>query len=277
MVKIYYMSDLHIDYNCMVIKDYKLLFKDIEPNNYLIIAGDLCEIRHKRELHEFFNYTSKIFKHIIYIAGNHEYYKNNLDDSIIREEIKEYDNITFLQDDFIDFEEDKFVVYGTTLWTGSSNDIALDMHVRDNMMDYKCIYQKNPDITRPPFGTYRIPITRQQIISLHLDMYYKLEEFLEDIAEDQHYKKIIVTHHLPSYNLISNEYINNACNSGYATDLDDKLKKLDFDYWICGHTHKSKDYELELNNGKKAKFYINPYGYDKENELFKPTKYIDMS
>jgi len=267
MVKIYFLSDLHIDYNEMSKDNYDILFKNIEQNNYLIIAGDLCEIRNDIKIHEFFDYTTKLFKKIIYIAGNHEYYNNTLDDNIIRDQIKMYNNVTFLQNDFIEFEEDKIVIYGTTLWTGTSNNILLDFYVRDTMTDYKCIYQKNYN---------KIPVTRQQMINLHENMFYKLYNFLEDIDEDNNYIKIIVTHHVPSYNLISEEYINDNCLSGYATNLNEKLKKINFDYWICGHTHKSKEYELDLNNGKKAKFYINPYGYDKENKLFEPNKYINI-
>ena len=88
--------------------------------------------------------------------------------------------------------------------------------------------------------------------------------------------KIIVTHHLPIYDLISDEYKDDASNSGYASQLNDKLRKLDFDYWVCGHTHKSKDYDFKLNSGKVVKFIVNPKGYNRENPLFDPTKNISL-
>lgn len=275
MVKIYTMSDLHIDWNCMTIKDYEELFKDIEFNSYLIIAGDLCEIYHDEEFYSFFDFTTKIFKNIIYIAGNHEYYKSYLDDGIIRDKLKKYVNVTFLQNEFKEFEEDKFVVYGTTLWTGSSGNLEVDVMVSQHMNDYKLIYNKNPDITKPPFGTYKVNIKREDIISLHKDMYNKLEDFLEEIVNEK-ITKIVVTHHLPMYDLISDEYRGDIHNSGYASNLNDKLKKLDFDYWICGHTHKSKDYDFKLDNGKIAKFIVNPFGYAKENPDFNKNKSIDL-
>ena len=152
----------------------------------------------------------------------------------------------------------------------------IDQHVASVMMDYKLIYDKDHDISRPPFGTYKIPVTRSAMIDLHKIMFNKLEEFLEDIKEDTETKKIIVTHHLPIYELISDEYVGDAANSGYALQLNDKIKKLDFDYWICGHTHKSKDYDFELASGKIAKFIVNPKGYNRENPLFDPTKNISL-
>ena len=248
---------------------------DIDSDNsYLIIAGDLCEVRNQCELFQFFDIVTLLFTKIFYIPGNHEYHRIYLDDNYIRDLIKKYNNVIFLQNDF--YEDDKFVIYGTTLWTESSGDLMIDQHVASVMMDYKLIYDKDHDISRPPFGTYKIPVTRSAMIDLHKIMFNKLEEFLEDIKEDTETKKIIVTHHLPIYELISDEYVGDAANSGYALQLNDKIKKLDFDYWICGHTHKSKDYDFELASGKIAKFIVNPKGYNRENPLFDPTKNISL-
>ena len=275
-IKLYTVSDLHIDWNQTSQQEYHDMFKDIErDSSYLIIAGDLCEVRNEYELFQFFDTVTLLFKKIFYVPGNHEYYKIYLDDNYIRQLVKKYDNVVFLQNDFYEDEDDKFVIYGTTLWTESSGDLMIDQHVASVMMDYKLIYNKQPDISRPPFGTYKIPVTRSDMIDLHKYMFNKLEEFLGDIKEETK-TKIIVTHHLPTYDLISDEYTGDATNSGYASQLDDKLRKLDFDYWVCGHTHKSKDYDFKLDSGKVAKFIVNPKGYDRENLLFDPTKNISL-
>ena len=89
------MSDLHIDWNQTSEQEYYDMFKDINPNNsYLIIAGDLCEVRNQRELFQFFDIVTLLFKKIFYIPGNHEYYKIYLDDNYIRDLIKKY-NLQF--------------------------------------------------------------------------------------------------------------------------------------------------------------------------------------
>ena len=189
-IKLYTVSDLHIDWNQTSQQEYHDMFKDIDrDSSYLIIAGDLCEVRNEYELFQFFDTVTLLFKKIFYVPGNHEYYKIYLDDNYIRQLVKKYDNVVFLQNDFYEDEDDKFVIYGTTLWTESSGDLMIDQHVASVMMDYKLIYNKS-HLTQ-----IKIPITRTSMIDLHKTMFNRLEEFLEDIKEETK-TKIIVTHHL---------------------------------------------------------------------------------
>lgn len=249
-------SDLHLEFNN---GRWQELFRG-KLGKYLIVAGDLCEVRNAEEFRRFFDLVTTIYRYVIYVPGNHEYYGGYLDDGPIREILKSYgDTVVFLQDSFHEFAEDRLVVYGTTLWTSSAGDVNVDHYVARQMTDYKVIYQRYPDLSRPPFGAWKIPITRQGMIDLHQDKYNMLETFLEEMADERTLTKIVVTHHPPMRELVNAK--ESYLASGYSSDLRSRLVKLDFDYWICGHTHHAKELDLHLDCGKVARFIVNPYGY----------------
>jgi predicted phosphohydrolase len=256
MMHIDIISDLHLDVNDI---DLDTLFKGDErgmkggDESYLIVAGDLCEVRNEHVFARFFEYVTGIYKHIIYVAGNHEYYGGYLDNSPIRRLLERYGKqVTFLQDDFHVFTHDNIVVYGTTLWTASSGSQELDQYVAGRMTDYRLIYK--------PYE--KIPIARHDTVQLHQEQWARLERFLLDLAEEHTMTKIVVTHHPPMFQLINPT--DALLASAYASDLEAHLVRLDFDYWICGHSHVRKELELPLDCGKIARFILNPYGYEDE-------------
>ena len=264
MVKIYYSSDLHLDFNKEI--DNRLFEKINDNDSYLILAGDLCEIREQnyKLIYNFFDIITLKFKNIIYISGNHEYHNSILSDNKIKEVISKYNNIYFLQNNFKEFEEDKVLFYGTTLWTDSSGDKLRDKYVESIMYDYRYIYKNNNNL-----------LTREDTILLHRYNRNRLFDFLEDIKIEDKYTIIIISHHLPLLELIHENYKDNLANSAYASNLKEELKKYNFDYWISGHTHKTVNYELKLNNDKVAKFYVNPRGYNNDNKLYDEYKFIE--
>lgn len=68
-------SDLHLEfYKNININDFFDISKIEEPTT-LILAGDVGYPTHKN-YEIFLSECSKIFKHIILIAGNHEYYSD---------------------------------------------------------------------------------------------------------------------------------------------------------------------------------------------------------
>ena len=75
---------------------------------------------------------------------------------------------------------------------------------------------------------------------------------------------IVMTHHLPSYELIHPDYKKQdfqKYNSGYASNLDDIVYNARL--WIYGHTHFSNN----MDSGKNFKYFSNQMGYlDEMNE-----------
>ena len=270
MPKIYYCSDLHIDYNIK----YSYFQKDIDPGSYLVLAGDICGYHFPDIFISFFQAIQSKFKHIIYITGNHEYYKELLDDQPIRDLFKQIaaPNIHFLQNEFIEFPDDKLIFYGSTFWTAGTGDMYQDKSVEYSLNDYNQIYVIHSKM--------KFKITRHELINLHEAMKKQLYTFFDHLQEDKDkydgYRKIIVTHHLPIYELIDPKYQYYDGNSGFASKLLPELLEKDFDYWICGHTHSSNKKNFTLANGKVAQFLINPKGYDLENPKFQEYEFLEI-
>ena len=251
--KIYYSSDLHLEFEDENLL--KIYEKDIYQDSYLVLAGDICCYNEKGRFKTFFEYISKKFKRIIYIAGNHEYYKKTLDDDKIIELIKPFGNVYFLQDSYITFEDDMITFYGTTLWTRLSQNNGINMMVESSLNDYK--YIRDPDSFKK--------ITRSLTGEIFEISYEELKCFLKNKPAG---KTVIVSHHLPLYQVIVEKYKNYELNSGYASDLHDELVQFDFDYWIFGHTHFTMRYDLINYMSKSIPFVCNPRGYNSENEKF---------
>lgn len=66
---------------------------------------------------DFLKWCSFQFPHVIYIAGNHEFYHGNWKASIqyLRDECSKFDNVYFLEQDLKVIDDVTFI--GATLWT----------------------------------------------------------------------------------------------------------------------------------------------------------------
>lgn len=261
--RIYYISDLHLEFednNLLKIYLNKEYF-DLYINSYIVLAGDICCYNYKNKFKTFFEYISKKFKRVIYIAGNHEYYKKTLDDNKIKELLKSFDNVYFLQDSYITFLDDNITFYGTTLWTRLSENNEINNLVESSLNDYKLI--------RYPY-TYK-KITRNLTGEMFEMSYEELKNFLTNKPDG---KIIIVSHHLPLFQLICDKFKNDELNSGFASDLYDELIKFNFDCWFFGHTHFTIRYEINNIDSKSIPFLSNSRGYNSDNIEFDEDKFV---
>lgn len=242
-----YFSDVHTE----MYKSYpsKIHSFKIDVNApYLILAGDIGH-PHSEVYVEFLKMLSPKFKQIFIIAGNHEYYQTpsikklhipdynwmNVIDDKIRDVTSSFDNITFLQNEYYKFPDSNIIVFGGTFWTDVKKEEESD--VRYYLNDYRNI---------PGF-------TLEQGVKKHKEACDKLKCSLEENPDSEF---IVISHHLPSYELVNSRYLNikPALNSAYATDIDianhPRIKA-----WVAGHTHTPV---------QKGKFYVNPIGYPGE-------------
>jgi len=86
-------------------------------------------------------------------------------------------------------------------------------------------------------------------------------------------KKIVLTHHLPSYQSTPHKYIGDFLNAAYASNLEELIFKHQPLLWAHGHTHSSTDYYLG-----NTKVVCNPYGYfqQEENSRFNPEFVVEV-
>lgn len=237
-MKIKYLSDIHLEfYNPNKIARFVELIKP-DPECILVLAGDIG-YPNSTSYDIFMNYVNNNFKKVFVIAGNHEFYKQELEINGTLEKLLEYfkkfNNITFLNNSIENYEGYNFV--GTILWS---------------------------KITQP---FYTINDTKM-IKNLNIENYNNLNkvcvDFLEEKIKDLD-NVIIITHHMPSYSLINDKYkkgdVDNY-NQWFYSDMDkfieqnkDKIK-----CWFYGHTHSAN-----ISKIHDVTFLCNPIGYPGEN------------
>ena len=238
-MKIQYISDIHLEFLCKnTIKPFEYAF---EPRTDIcVLAGDIGN-PFKSEYKSFLLQTSKQFKKIFIIAGNHEYYDNTVQDTKIKiaEICNEIINISFLDNSFEDYAGYRWI--GTTLWT--------------NVVNSK--YTINDT-------TYIKDFSVEKYNNLHSECNEFLKSTLEECKKND-IKSIIITHHLPIYELTHEMYRNSVCklySDWFNARLDDMVKENNsiIKGWIYGHTH-SRSIQTHYN----VAFYCNPLGYSGEN------------
>jgi len=187
-------------------------------------------------------------KPVIYILGNHEYYKGAYPktlDQIIKASL--HSNIIVLEDKMVEFEGIRF--HGATLWTDFSlfgSPVEYGIICQAQMNDYRQI-RKTPSYSRlRSIDTYKI----------HQASKRWLQQSLE---ESNGYKNIVITHHAPSIKSIPEEYKNEPISSAYASNLEDVILKYQPDYWFHGHIHTPVRYHIG-----KTEIICNPHGYINE-------------
>jgi len=268
-VKIKLVSDLHLE------------FSDITINNdqgcdVLILGGDICIADDfdrnipnpyspettkvgKRQASalrylDFFKRVNDAFPHVIYIAGNHEFYEGKWVKSIdlLREITSQFPNIHFLENDVYTVGDTTFI--GSTLWTNMNRGDPMTLHaVGDMMNDYNLIRNDDAGYTklRPAHS---------------LSRHRKSMDYIKAVVAEQHDKKFVVCgHHAPHtlsiHENFKREYL---MNGAYASDLSEFiLDHPQIKLWTHGHMHNSSDYMIG-----DTRIVCNPRGYSQYNNAY---------
>lgn len=188
------------------------------------------------------------------MAGNHEYYhttninnnKQTIDDtnSKISEITSKFANVHFLQNDSHELGNE-YVVLGTTLWTNIPHYKINE--IQHLMNDYTKIFYSSQQLLTP----------------FHVNnMYQQNVEWLHNNVEKYHSKSIIIlSHHLPSEQLILPRYKAHAAVCAFASNLDNFIgHHKNIKYWFCGHSHHTMNATIN-----QCKVFINSYGYKNQN------------
>lgn len=207
---------------------------------YLLLAGDICPVKHYRSLWtEFLQYCSVTFPQTLIVAGNHEYYGGSRDwvDAELRSLVSAHGNVHFLQRAV--YTDDRVTVAGCTLWSRTDRPVPMN--------DYETIVKDGPSGST---------ITHLDTLAWHTEDRQWLEGVLSASTATV---DIVLTHHLPSYRAVAPRYSGDPCNIAFATDLDHLCALVP--YWVCGHTHTPRD--LTVNT---CRVIINPRGYPGETQ-----------
>jgi len=220
-MKAYVCSDLHCEFH----KDggKKLIDRILPKADIAIVAGDLAV---GEGLRPALKLLADRYPHVVYIAGNHDYYYSSLEGvQAIRQSLN-LPNVHWLEDQAAQIEGLRFV--GGTLWFGW----------------HRCdLEQEISDF--------------QVIAGIREWVHEKNRRTIEFLRESVTADSIVVTHHLPSTRSIVPRYQGSGLNCFFACPQAEKiLMEKAPRLWIHGHTHDSLDYRLG-----QTRVICNPFGY----------------
>ena len=267
-MKIKLVSDLHLEFSDIMIPndaDYDLLILSGD----IMVAQDLhdhqdenvrtaamLEMLGSRQLksqrfRDFLKRCSFQFPHVIYVAGNHEFYHGKFFASIdhLREECAKYPNVYFLENDVKVIND--IVFMGATLWTDCNKHDPFTLHALADMMnDFRII--RNDD------AGYRT-LKPADIADRHRKTLQYFKTVLDGYPQEQ--KFVVVGHHTPSHLSCHPQYAHDyIMNGGYHSDLSEFiLDHPQIKLWTHGHTHHPFDYVLG-----STRVVCNPRGYESD-------------
>ena len=254
-------SDLHLEFGPFMVPE-----MDTDNETLLILAGDITVYPFSQI---WFAQLVKRFAKIIYVLGNHEYYRGHIIKT--REIIDE----TFSEEFFTDkievvdsarkIELNGLRILAGTLWTDAGKgDISVISAIKYGMNDFRLIT-----------GSNGYPLHPNETMAIFDKT---VEQFKQWLNEPFDGKTLIVTHHLPTYQAIDPIFKEDyhRLNGGYASSLDNLILDHEPDYWFFGHSHMSNNFHLG-----KTHLMSNPRGYvnkngDPENKQFDPNFLIEL-
>ena len=248
-----YCSDLHLEFpkNEAYIKN-----NPIQPiGDILILAGDVTLFTQIDRQKDFFNYVSDHFKETYWIPGNHEYYQSDISyrSGSFEEQIRH--NVSLVNNVVKKFGTHQVIF--STLW--SSISLLNGWRIERVLNDF---YQISFNGRRFQIPDYN-------------DFHTNCLTFLRDALEtDTIGKKVVITHHVPTFKNYPPEYKGDYLNEAFATILDDLIFDTTPDYWIYGHHHQNIP-EFKIGH---TKLLTNQLGYVQcdEHLLFRNDKYLEL-
>jgi Icc-related predicted phosphoesterase len=267
IMKIKLVSDLHLEFSDINIKnddgcDVLILGGDIMIAEELYdhpastfdpwTSGAVADLGRKQErvqrFRDFLKRVSFQFPHVIYIAGNHEFYHGKWERTlkVLHGECAKFPNVYFLEQESKTIDDVTFI--GGTLWTDMNKGDPLTLHaVRDMMSDFRVILKENEGYTRlKPADT--------------CVRHVKMLQYIRTVVAEQHDRKfVVVGHHSPSKLSTHEQYANeHLMNGAYSSDLTEFIMDHpQIKLWTHGHTHHPFDYVVG-----ETRIVCNPRGYE---------------
>lgn len=279
-MKISLASDVHLEFGYLDLKN-------DEGSDVLILAGDIFVVndfkiktKNAKMYRQFLEEVTGRYGHVVYIMGNHEHYHGDYAKThkILQDEFKYFNNLKFLNNTFTDICDVRFI--GGTLWTdvNNMNPVSVE-HIRRAMNDYHIVensdnlvsYKTKDEDGSVTFRQRNSKFTPEATYEEHKMCLAMIDEVLNAYQDDK--KIVVVSHHLPSYASIPQEFKREYHgNAAYASDLSNFiLDRQRIKYWVHGHTHDPCDYMIG-----ETRILCNPrgyYGYESSANKFRTTQF----
>ena len=233
-MKVHYMSDIHLDFGAM---------DQLPSGEVLVLAGDITAAaclspdfkdsrkdRVKSATMRFFELARKNFDIILYVGGNHEPYGLDIDESqSLIESHLAGDGVYYLENKAATVDGVTFL--GATLWTDMNKGAsASERYVGLGLTDFHVISSEGRRFTP------------RQAIERHENSLAFLSRELASRADK---KVVVVTHHAPSFQGMTERFRRTPVAPGFASDLEDFIvRHPQVSDWIFGHTHIVKTFDV---------------------------------
>lgn len=234
-------SDIHFEFiNKLEVLKTVVPYMPEDKDTTLLICGDICN---QKDLEIVLKHFSKRFKNVVFICGNHDYWKSTIEKTLefCHSVAKKFPNVYFLENECIQIEDCN--IAGCTLWADfklfgtqkSSGELAEYF-----INDYRNIRKNN--------GASRL---------IYTDTWKRFEEskkFIESLKDKENL--IIMTHHACSEKSVRIDYLTNSLSPAYVSNLEELIKEVKPKYWLHGHLHNTSKYQIG-----DTIVMSNPYGY----------------
>jgi predicted phosphodiesterase len=239
-MRIRVLSDLHLEFHRDGGEGF-VKSLDLESPDVVVLAGDILLIRPGFEV-QLDRFTSRA-KHVVYVAGNHEYYRSTPDD--VHDRLVAYEaehpNFHWLHNSDVTIEGQRFI--GTTLWFETN---PASVKHQGHLSDFNEI--------RGGFSFWVDGANRAA------------RKYLRDNVR---LGDVVVTHHLPSFRSVHPKFEHSPLNAFFVCEMEDVLTQQRPRYWVHGHTHAGVRYFVPPAS-VPTEVVCNPFGYRGENPTFDP-------
>lgn len=255
-MKVKLLSDLHLEFG--VDLENMPYFK-YDDEDVLVLAGDINTTSAKciQTLQKFHD---EGYPHIVYVAGNHEYYAQTF--SVFNADLRRFSEANvgwchFLNKDWTVIGDALFI--GSTLWTNFHNNPIAEHAAHRGIRDFTAI---------PGFTTQECKFQNETDVAYIKNAIKVLPPMFPDC------KVYVVTHFLPANECIAAQYRKDGglLNDYFANNLDEYLSSVDKEIaWLYGHTHTPGVQKIG-----NVTLIANPYGYHgyEDTSLFKNKCYV---
>jgi len=188
----------------------------------LLLAGDIGYLGDQNyQNHPFWDWVSENYNQILVVLGNHEFYQyydlSTMHEGLVGE-IRP--NVHYYYNKVVRIDDVDLIL--STLWSR--------------------IDKKDAPYTEQCVTDFRRIMYREKILT-HCEFnmeHDKCVRFIKKSIEKSTAKyKVVVTHHVPSFQLCAPEFEGSALNGAFTVELEDYIMDSDINYWIYGHSHRN--------------------------------------
>ncbi|CAL2080924.1 metallophosphoesterase [Tenacibaculum sp. 190524A02b] len=250
-MKVQVCSDLHLEFK----ENREWLQKNpiIPKGEILIIAGDFYHLDKNFAALDFINKVSEEFEAIYIVPGNHEYYGGYDISTALGSTCKKVKNNVFIVNNYqTEIKGTKFIF--STMWSKIEKNIY---EITQAVTDFRKIKFKN-----------------EQFNAIHFNKIHEASfNFIKKAVQSEG-KKVVVTHHLPSYDCMNEAFKKSMFKTAFCVEKKEFIKDSNIDFWIYGHSHRNLG-DLKIGN---TQMISNQFGYVnwKEHETFDYERIIEI-